>query len=188
MLRKGTLVPNEEGYREKHYSSAEFTAGGIYSVQVDRLTEELINDYHQYHEETSQPPKPGSRRLIPLRTIPFEESIPLPEKYRVSDYDSVRKLIENAPGPLSVANCICRQTAEILGGHCTKTDLMEACLMIGPDHARHYVDMGIGRYITQEEALGILEKAQNAGLVIQPENSQRPEAICYHAFARRSLR
>lgn len=50
--------------------------------------------------------------------------------------------------------------------------------MIGPDHARHYVDMGIGRYITKEEALDILEKAQNAGLILQPENSQRPEAIC----------
>ena len=178
MLRKGTLVPSEEGYGEKHYASAEFTAGGIYSVQVDRLTKELIDDYRQYREETHGTPKPGARSIIPLRTIPVEESIPLPEKYRVSDYDSVRKLIENAPGPLSVANCICRQTTEILGGHCTKTDLMEACLMIGPDHARHYVDMGIGRYITKEEALDILEKVQNAGLIIQPENSLKPEAIC----------
>ena len=38
--------------------------------------------------------------------------------------------------------------------------------------------MGIGRYISKEEALDILEKAQEAGLVIQPENSLRPEAIC----------
>ena len=178
MLRKGTLVPSEEGYGEKHYSSAEFAAGGIYSVQVDRLTKDLINDNRQYHEETSGMAKPSAKRILPLRTIPVEESIPLPEKYRVSDYDSVRKLIENAPGPLSVANCICRQTTEILGGHCTKTDLMEVCLMIGPDHARHYVDMGIGRYITKEEALDILEKVQNAGLIIQPENSLKPEAIC----------
>ena len=178
MLRKGTLVPHEDGYSEKHYSSAEFTAGGIYSVQVDRLTREFINDFHKYHEETGKPPKPGAKRLIPLRTVPVEKSIPIPEKNRVSDYDSVRKLIENAPGPLSVANCICRQTSEILGGHCTKTDLMETCIMTGPDHARHYVDMGIGRYITKEEALDILDKVQQAGLIIQPENSHKPEAIC----------
>jgi len=178
MLRKGTLVPSEAGYGEKRYSSAEFSAGGIYSVQVGRLTKDLINDYHQYQDETRTMTKPGARRILPLRTIPVEESIPLPEKYRVSDYDSVRKLVENAPGPLSIANCICRQTAEIFGGHCSKTDLMETCLMIGPDHAMHYVDMGIGRYITKEEAIDILEKAQNAGLILQPENSQRPEAIC----------
>ncbi len=178
MLRKGTLVPNEEDYIERHYSSAEFTAGGIYSVQVDRLSKDLINDYRKYHEEIDQPPKPGARRILPLRTVPVEESIPLPEKNRVSDYDSVRKLIENAPGPLSVANCICRQTTELFGGHCAKTDLMETCIMTGPDHARHYVDMGVGRYITKEEALEILDKVQEAGLIIQPENSQRPEAIC----------
>lgn len=178
MLRKGTLVPCEEGFSEKHYGSAEFSAGGIYTVQVDRLTKDFINDFYQYHGETAAPSRPSARSLIPLRTIPVEESIPLPEKYRVSDYDSVRKLIENAPGPLSVANCICRQAVEILGGHCSKTDLMETCIMTGPDHARHYVDMGIARYITKEEALDILEKVQNAGLIIQPENSLRPEAIC----------
>ena len=178
MLRKGTLVPSEEGHGEKYYSSAEFSAGGIYSLQVERLTRDLINDYRQYQDETRAAAKPGVRRILPLRTIPVEESIPLPEKNRVSDYDSVRKLIEVAPGPVSVANCICRQTSEILGGHCAKTDLMETCLMIGPDHARHYVDMGIGRYINKEEALDILEKAQKAGLILQPENSQRPEAIC----------
>ena len=46
------------------------------------------------------------------------------------------------------------------------------------DPPRHYVDMGIGRYITKEEALEILEKAEQDGLVLQPENSQCPEAIC----------
>jgi ferredoxin len=38
--------------------------------------------------------------------------------------------------------------------------------------------MGIGRYVTKEEAFCILDRAQDAGLVLQPENSQRPEAIC----------
>ena len=180
MLRKGTLVPSEEGYDEKHYSSAAFSAGGIYTVQVNRLSKDLINDYHQYMDETRGMQAGGKsvRGSLPLRTIPVEESIPLPEKYQVSSYDNVRKLIENAPGPIAVANCICRQSQGLLGESCTKTDLYEACLIIGPDHAKHYVDMGIGRYITKEETLDILEKAREAGLVLQPENSQRPEAIC----------
>ena len=178
MVRKGTVVPSEEGYGEKHYSGAGFTAGGIYSVQVDRLTKDLIDDHRQHMDETRPKSQAGAKMILPLRTIPVEQSIPIPEKYQVSDYDTVRKLIENAPGPMAVANCICRQTTELLGGHCTKTDLMETCLMIGPDHAKHYVDMGIGRYISKEETLDILERVQEAGLVLQPENSQRPEAIC----------
>jgi electron transport complex protein RnfB len=50
--------------------------------------------------------------------------------------------------------------------------------MIGTDHTRRHVDMGIGRYITKEEAFELLDKAQRDGLVLQPENSQRPDTIC----------
>lgn len=178
MMRKGTILTQEEGYSETHYSSAEFAAGGIYNFQVDRLTKDLITDYHQYLDETRPRPQTGVRRILPLRTIPVETSIPLPEKYQVSDYDSVRQLIEDARGQIAVANCICRQSQGILGESCTKTDLVEACLLIGPDHSKRHVEMGIARYVTKEEVFEILDKAQKAGLVLQPENSQRPDAIC----------
>jgi electron transport complex protein RnfB len=178
MMRKGTILTVEEGYTETHYCSAEFTAGGVFNFQVNRLSKELLADYHQYMAERRSKAGPGAGGSLPLRTVPVEQSIPVPEKYRVSDYDSVRKLIENARGQIAVANCICRQTARILGNGCGKTDLEEACLIIGPDHAKRHVEMGIGRYISKEEAFGILDKAQQAGLVLQPENSLRPEAIC----------
>ncbi|MHC4499610.1 MAG: hypothetical protein ACYS21_10915, partial [Planctomycetota bacterium] len=177
MMRKGIILTHEEGFNETYYGSAEFTAGGIYNFQVDRLTEDLINDYRQYQDERRAMAKPGARRIFPLRTVPVEQSIPLPEKYRVSDYDSVRQLVENARGQIAVANCICRQSTEILGGKCSKTDLVEACLLVSPDHAKRHVEMGIARYIPKEEAFDILDRAQQAGLVLQPENSQRPDAI-----------
>jgi len=178
MMRKGLILTVEEGYDETHYCNAEFAMGGIFNFQINRLSKDLIADYHAYQAERRSKASPGAGRGLPLRTIPVEQSIPVPEKYRVSDYDNVRKLIENARGRIAVANCICRQTSRILGGGCGKTDLEEACLMIGPDHAKRHVDMGIARYITREEAFEILNKAQKAGLVLQPENSQRPDAIC----------
>jgi ferredoxin len=178
MMRKGTILTVEEGYDETHYCNAEFAMGGIFNFQVNRLSKEMLTDYHQYQAERRTKAMPGIAGPLPLRTVPVEKSIPLPEKYRVSDYDSVRKLIENARGQIAVTNCICRQTARILRDRCKKTDLEEACLMIGPDHAKRHVEMGIGRYVSREEAFGILDKAQEAGLVLQPENSQRPEAIC----------
>lgn len=176
MAYKGILLVNEEGYGEKRYSNVGFGAGGTYDFQVDRLTEDLIKDFHQHLGESSAARK--KRSILPLRTIPVEKSIPLPEKYQVSNYDNVRKIVENAPGPIAVANCVCRQGKDLIGERCTKTDLRETCLMIGPEHAKRYVDMGIGRYITKEAALDILAKVQEAGLVLQPENSLRPEAIC----------
>jgi electron transport complex protein RnfB len=178
MLLKGTVIVKQEGYREKHYCNAEFGAGGIYDFQVDRLTEDMIQEHKQYLDESRLKAKPGQKRLLPLRTIPVAKSVPLPGKYQVSDYDSIREIINNSTGKLAVANCICRQSRDITGEKCTKTDLRETCLMIETDHARQYVDMGIGRYITSEEAIDILEKVQSAGLVLQPANSQRPDAIC----------
>jgi ferredoxin len=183
MVYKGTVLVREEGYDEKRYSNAGLSAGGMFDFQVNRLTKDLINDFTQYlHErfDTPRPPgkKPPPKRILPLRTIPIEKSIPLPEKYRISIYDDVRKLVENARGQIAVANCVCRQTKDLLGQSCRHTHLRETCLMIGSDQAKHYIGMGIGRPITKEEALDILKKVQESGLILQPENSQRPEAIC----------
>jgi ferredoxin len=178
MMRKGIILTVEEGYDETHYCSAGFAMGGIFNFQLNQLDKELLTEYHRYQAEKRTREKPGSGVGLPLRTIPAAESLPVPEKYHVSDYDSVRKLVGEARGRIAVANCICRLTSQIMENGCQKTDLIEACLMIGPDHARRHVDMGIGRYLTKEEAFELLDKAQRDGLVLQPENSQRPDTIC----------
>jgi ferredoxin len=179
MAYKGTVLVYREGYKEKRYKNAGVTAGGIVDFQVNRLTKDLVDTFHQYHVEVfARAEMTGSRGVPQLRTIPVEKSIPVPDKHLVSTYDDVRQLVENAAGPIAVANCVCRQTKDIQGQPCTHSDIRETCLQIGTDHARQYVEMGIARYITKEEAFNILEKAQQAGFILQPENSLRPEAIC----------
>jgi ferredoxin len=179
MARKGTILVYSQGFKEKHYKNAGVTAGGIVDFQVNRLTKDLVDTFHQYHVEIfSRAEMTGSRSVPQLRTIPVEKSIPLPDKHKVSTYDDVRRLLEDSPGPFAVANCICRQTKDIQGQPCGYSDIRETCLQIGTDHARQYVDMGIARYVSKEEAFDILEKAQQAGFILQPENSLRPEAIC----------
>jgi ferredoxin len=179
MAYKGTVLVYREGYKEKRYKNAGVTAGGIVDFQVNRLTKDLVDTFHQYHVEVfARAEMTGSRGVPQLRTIPVEKSIPVPDKHLVSTYDDVRQLVENTAGPIAVANCVCRQTKDIQGQPCTHSDIRETCLQIGTDHARQYVEMGIARYITKEEAFNILEKAQHAGFILQPENSLRPEAIC----------
>jgi electron transport complex protein RnfB len=179
MLYKGTILAYREGYRETRYQNAGPLAGGIYDFQVDRLTDDLVHDFEQFHSEyRRKPPRPGARSILPLRTIPVQSSIPLPSRHLTSTYEDARQLVNNAEGPIALANCICRQSKDLHGQSCRYTDLRESCLQIGKDHARQYVDMGIARYITREEALQVLEKAEKDGLILQPENSQRPEAIC----------
>jgi electron transport complex protein RnfB len=179
MVRKGTILVVYEGFKEAHYKNAGVSAGGIYDFQVNRLTPDLIADFDEYHMQAFAKPRPQSgRRLLPLRTIPVEKSIPVPNRHLTATYEDVRRLILAATGPLAVTNCICRQTRDIKGQSCGHTHLRETCLQIGPDHARQYIEMGIARQITKDQAFEILDKAQQDGLILQPENSQKPEAIC----------
>ena len=175
MVHKGSILGRKKGDKTL-YRNAPLSLG-MYEFQVDRLPKNFAEDWLQYLDEAYAHAQ--YKTGIPqLRTVPVGKSIPLPEKYQVSDYDNVKKLVENAPGPIAVSNCICRQVKDLAGQSCTTTELRETCLIITPDEAEYFINVGIGRLVTKEEAFDILEKAQEAGLVLQPINSQRPEAIC----------
>jgi electron transport complex protein RnfB len=182
MVFRGTALLYSQGLKENHYKNAEVGAGGIIDFQVDRLTPELIEAHERYRKEVmSRPSRPhatGRRSILPLRTVPVEKSIPLPEKFQVAIYDDIRHILNDSPGPFAIANCFCRQLKDMQGSPCKYSDLRETCLQIGTDHARQYVEMGIARYITKEEAFEMLEKFQQAGFILQPENSLNPETIC----------
>jgi len=57
------------------------------------------------------------------------------------------------------------------------TQPIEVCLLLG-FYADYYIDLGMGRRVSQEEALDILELAEEAGLVHQVPDSLDPGAIC----------
>jgi len=151
-------------------------AVGMYELQVDRLTEGFARDAKLYLEGEF-----GDelwRTKIPqLRTVPVRKSIAVPEKFSVSSYDDIRRIIENVGGTIAVINCICRQTRRAIGENCTRTDLRETCISFR-GAADRAVEQGIGRYLSKDEALALLDKVQEAGLVIQPENTEHPSYVC----------
>lgn len=63
----------------------------------------------------------------------------------------------------------------MVGKGCKKPE--ESCLVFGLA-ADYYQQNGIGRVINREEALNILKKADEAGLVLQPSNAQKIVNIC----------
>jgi electron transport complex protein RnfB len=179
MVHKGTILTFSGSQGERLYKNVGVSAGGMIDFQVNRLTKDFIDDLDKYHEESfARMAKPHAAPVPQLRTIPVEKSIPVPDKKLVSNYDDVRHLVEQSPGPFSVANCICRQMKDMRNQNCRHSDMRETCLQIGPDHAKQYVEMGIARTITKEEVFQILEKAQEAGFILQPENSKKPQNIC----------
>jgi Na+-translocating ferredoxin:NAD+ oxidoreductase subunit B len=179
MVHKGTILTFSKDNGERLYKNVGVSAGGMIDFQVNRLTVDFIDDLDKYHEESfAKMAKPRTTPIPQLRTVPVEKSVTIPEKKLVSTYDDVRHLVEQAPGPFSVANCICRQMKDMRNQKCQYSDMRETCLQIGPDHARQYVEMGIARSITKEEVFRILDKAQEAGFILQPENSLKPQNIC----------
>lgn len=149
------------------YSAAPFVVG-IWEFQVNRLTPELVHDFDEYAphlmkiwEKTPQ-----------LRTIPVGESIDT--QMEIMPYEQAEAIVRSHEN-IVVAPCICRQEKQMINEGCGKP--LETCLSFGSG-AAYYQRNGLGRPIDQAEALAILDLANEAGLVLQPGNSQRAGFIC----------
>ncbi|MFW9878306.1 MAG: DUF362 domain-containing protein [Candidatus Thorarchaeota archaeon] len=158
---------------EKYYAIAPW-AIGIYEFQLGRLTKEFFNDHEQFLDEAFID-EYNYTGIPQLRVIPIEKTIDYEQK--IASYDDMRNLIENIGEPLAVAECICRQAKKLIGEPCSKTELVESCFVFR-NGAKSYLEKGLARQITKEEALELLRKAEEDGLVLQPGNSLRPMNIC----------
>jgi NAD-dependent dihydropyrimidine dehydrogenase PreA subunit len=90
------------------------------------------------------------------RVIPVNKSIDS-GKQKILDADSVDKIIESAE-VIAVAKCTCG----VIARKCDKT--LEVCLQVN-NAARYTLDRGSGRELTKAEALTILRKCEDEGLV-----------------------
>jgi electron transport complex protein RnfB len=115
-------------------------------------------------------------KIPQMRTIPIQKSIT--PKHQIGNYDEIRKIIEQNSGPIVILECVCRAGTEKQGQPCKQTSRKETCMALG-EVASSLAESGkLGRPISKEEALDILQKNQDDGLVLQPSNTQTPEAIC----------
>lgn len=97
-----------------------------------------------------------------MRVVAVNESIEPQSK--VLAYDDVVKIVENAK-TLSVTNCSCR----VISGNCKKP--LEVCMQV--DRAAEYnIERGTGRALSKSEAIEILKKSREEGLVHVVDNRQ----------------
>jgi len=158
----------------KRYSRA-MLALGMYEFQVDHLTKELQEDLEQYIREGFSAAFLGPKTKQ-MRTIPVDVRI-VPER-RVGRYDDARQLIGGSPGPWAVINCVCRQGKDLMGEPCRQTSVRRTCLLM-KGMARYALETGIGEAVTGDQVLGLVDRAEREGMVLQPENSQDPLFVCF---------
>jgi NAD-dependent dihydropyrimidine dehydrogenase PreA subunit len=148
---------------------------GMYEMQLGKLTPEFVNDVTEFLSDRNFGLSLLSTKLPQMRTIPVQQSINV--EHHVTRYDNVRELINQTEGPISIMECICRTIAERKGQPCQKTSRRELCMCFG-EWAEQIIKEGIGRSISQDEALEIMRQSEEEGLVLQPSNDKKVEFIC----------
>lgn len=169
MEKKGLIMGIVEKNKPPLYLASHF-AVGFWESQVNKLEPELVQDVEEYLDTFMEQ---GFWHGTPqMRTIPVNKSIAAENV--VMPYERAEELVRSQKS-FAVSNCICRQGMRIVGKGCDKPE--ESCMQLGMA-ADSVVRNGRGRRISMEEALAILQRAEKAGLVLQPNNAKGPLFIC----------
>ena len=171
MSRKGLIMrymaPDNEHY---YFLVPWMSMVGIFQLQLNSLTRENIKLYEKYFQEGMVPAQ-RNRKIGGFRVIPIEKEIE--GSTEIQPYEKVSQIIDSHT-KFAVADCICRKDSRIAGKGCDK--LLEACMSFGPS-ADFYIENGLGREISKEEAKKILLKAEEDGLIHFSTNSVGSKAF-----------
>ena len=168
MAQKGLIFRVREDGKPL-YRAFQFLIG-IYEFQLKNLDAEfsqLFEKYLPYYGMAMAGLKTGQLRRIPLGSV-------VKVTRGVAPYNNVRELIKDKDF-ISVQQCICRKEQGLLGNECSYPQ--EVCIGFG-NFARFYVENGMGRRIDLDETFKILDLAEEAGLVLSPNNAQNIDALC----------
>jgi len=152
------------------YSAAQFVVG-IWEYHLNDLDEELIRDVNEYMPDLMNKSwlKTKTKQL---RVVPVAKSVSA--EMAVTPFEAAEEIILKQ-SKIVVSDCICRKEQKMIGKGCDKPK--EVCLAFGAG-AYYYEKNGLGREIDKAEALAILKKGVEAGLVLQPGNQQKAMNIC----------
>lgn len=104
-----------------------------------------------------------------MRVIPIGETIEV--RNQVLSYEDARSMLESS-SMVAVTTCVCRKLMK----RCDRP--LEVCLQLNRG-AEYTIKRGTGRQVSVQEALEILKKARDAGLVHMTENtSGRSNVLC----------
>ena len=131
---------------------------GIYEFQLDRLDKELSDLFEEYAPTLL--PKVGGYKPGFARVVPLNKSIDA--ELQVLRYEDMRRMVKEAKS-FVVRQCICRKERELQGEPCKHS--IETCLEFSNEENAYDYFTYSGRTISKEEALEVLDKTEEEGLV-----------------------
>jgi Pyruvate/2-oxoacid:ferredoxin oxidoreductase delta subunit len=176
----------------------------IFMKKLDKTVEnnQLAELFHKFNEEISDVVQSNYSEfesslnsLLPTdRTVPILENQETGEELniivnkefelpieKIVPTQTIKNLIEKYDD-IAVGNCYCRQHNEFLGKPCKQIELTPSCFTLGKS-ARHTANHGFSKLVSKEEALKILKKCEEAGLVhkayhLHSDIAKEEVAIC----------
>jgi len=168
MADKGLLFSSPAkagGASPTHFAAAPWIPG-MMELSSHQMDSELTQLIMQYLSDGFKP-KGNFFRIVPVN-----QEIPVTRL--VAPYDDVKEIVKSSDRMLIVP-CACCALAERLG---MKIDQpRDVCIVFG-FFADFHADKGLGRWVTQEEALQILKQCEEEGLVHEISDTEPVEAIC----------
>ena len=144
---------------------------GLYEYSVKKIDRDLAELFKQYYDEAYQ--KEMGRSNVPgFKVIPLQHHIE--SEVTLLPYCKIEEDIR-ASRIIAVTDCVCRKEARLTGHQCEHP--MENCLSFGVA-AEFYIENGMGRQITADEAIEIVKKADESGLVHAGANAKHLSNIC----------
>lgn len=159
--------------REPFYSLAPFIIG-FFEFQVDIITKPFAETAERYMKDTFHKVLFQGKKSQ-MRTIPISQAV-TPDIV-IETHDSVREYVRNYDDKIAVNHCVCEQARQVQADGCNRSQMAERCLIFG-DSARFFTSRGIGRFLSNREALEVLDRAEQENLILQPQNTQNPGFIC----------
>jgi electron transport complex protein RnfB len=169
MAKKGLLFRVRKGENIR-YASVPYVVG-IFEYQLNHMDAEFARDHEEYFKTALGKNLQGFQTPV-LRTVPIDRRLVV--NYPVAPFEDVLEILENQKS-IAVSPCVCRTTKDLTGERCDKP--LGNCFSFG-SHAAYYVENGMGRYISIDEAKEIVIANEKAGLVMQPFNSQVAGGMC----------
>lgn len=155
MADKG-IIFEDKRKGEPRYALLAFIPG-IYEFQVRNMDEELAHAFEDIYPHLAREMSGASTAW--MRVMPAE---PTMSGKQVIPYQLASEQVKNSES-VCITDCICRVEQKLVGRGCNQPrDAM--CLYFTP-WAEFLIDKGIARKATQDEALQVLKRAENAGLV-----------------------
>jgi len=169
MAGKGLIFRLREGETTRYFPIPFIV--GIYEFQLNNLSPQLLKDISEYYL-TGLGATFHGLKTPHLRSIPINTRI-TPDG-PIAPYDDAATIIKGK-SRIAVADCFCRKAVRRYGKGCSHP--LETCIQFD-SFADYYVDNGMARYISMDEALTILKRNEAEGLVIHILNSVNVEAMC----------